>query len=293
MIATLKSWIRFFISHAQTPVVGRLRLFVIGATLYATAVAASELLGRGETPNIRSDFHALLGTVLGLFLVFRTNTAYDRWWEGRKLWGQLVNDSRNLAIKVRAFMQLEPQEMRRFGRLIVNFALALKEHLREGVNRKQLSVFRSMEFEARHIPAQGACFIKEKIRDWKQRGLIDGFDAIQFDVHTRAFMDICGACERIRRTPLPRSYRLFIRQCIALYLVSLPWGLVHDFRWWTIAGTAIVTYFMVGIELIAEEVEEPFGRNADDLLLDDICKTIEASVTEILETAPQANRATL
>src|SRR5207247_1960397 len=122
---------------------------------------------------------------------------------------------------------------------LVNFALALKEHLREGVNRKQLSVFRNLQFEPKHIPAQGACFIQEKIRDWQQRGLIDGFDALQLDVHVRSLMDICGGCERIRRTPLPRSYWLFIRQCIGLYLLSLPWGLVHDFQYWTIPGTAI------------------------------------------------------
>jgi putative membrane protein len=95
-------------------------------------------------------------------------------------------------------------------------------------------------------------------------------------------MDICGACERIRRTPLPRSYLLFIRTCIALYLLTLPWGLIHDFGYWTIPEVMIVGYFMVGIELTAEEVEEPFGRAADDLLLDDICQGIEATVTEIL-----------
>lgn len=283
-------WLRTLREQYRTAIVARLRMFVVIAALYSAAVA---LIPKIAEPDIPSGFHALLGTVLGLFLVFRTNTAYERWWEGRKLWGQLVNDSRNLASKVRAFVQLDRQEMHLFGRLLVNFAFALKEHLREGVNRKQLTVFRSMDFEPKHIPAQGATFLIEKVRAWRERGLIDGFDAIQLDVHVRAFMDICGACERIRKTPLPRSYRMFIRQCIALYLLSLPWGLVSDFNYWTIPGTAILAYFMIGIELIAEDVEEPFGRDGDDLMLDEICHTIEASVTEILETGPKSMQKTV
>ncbi len=281
-------WFLNFLKRYRTPIVGRLRTFVVLAATYSALVCGIDYLLGDYAPDIKSQFHALLGMVLGLFLVFRTNTAYDRWWEGRKLWGQLVNDSRNLCIKVRALVAIDRAEMHQFGRLVVNFAFALKEHLREGVNRKQLTMFRNLTFEPKHIPAQGACFIRERIRDWQQRGLIDGFDAVQIDVHARAFMDVCGACERIRRTPLPRSYWVFIRQCIAIYLVSLPWALVHEFGYWSIPGTAIITYFMVGIELIAEDVEEPFGRDGDDLMLDDYCHTIEASITEILETAPAA-----
>src|SRR6266850_1690557 len=97
--------------------------------------------------------HSLLGIVLGLFLVFRTNTAYDRWWEGRRLWGQLVNDLRNLSIKVRCLAKVSDEEAHRFGRLLVNFARALKEHLREGIRPKQLSVYRDVRSEPKHVPA--------------------------------------------------------------------------------------------------------------------------------------------
>src|SRR5438128_229209 len=208
-------WIRVFISYLRTPVANKLWLWVALLALYCGTVTVLDLNYWHEEPPIQSNLHGLLGTVLGLFLVFRTNTAYDRWWEGRKLWGQLVNDLRNLGIKVRALVKIDDAEAHRFGRLLVNFARALKEHLREGIRPKQLSVYKNLAVEPRHVPANIALMIRDQIRRWKEQGQIDGFEELQLDPHARALMDVCGACERIRRTPLPRSYFLFIRQCIA------------------------------------------------------------------------------
>ena len=96
-------------------------------------------------------------------------------------------------------------------------------------------------------------------------------------------MEICGGCERIRRTRLSPSYRLFVRHCITLYLCTLPWGLVEDFEFWTVPLTVIMAYFMIGIEVIAHSVEEPFGMDEDDLDLDGLCITIRSTVNEILD----------
>lgn len=280
----LSYWLRVLVKYFRTPVANRLWSFVAALTLYSMAVVFVEArLWHGD-PDIRFGLHVLLGTVLGLFLVFRTNTAYDRWWEGRKLWGQLVNELRNLSIKVRTLQRISPEDMHHIGRLQVNFARALKEHLREGIRSKQLSIYKNINVEPTHIPAHVALSIRHKICTWRSNGLIDGFEELLLDTHTRALMDVCGACERIRRTQLSRSYFLFIRQCIFLYLITLPWGLIHEFKVWTVPAVAIIGYFMIGIELIAEEVEEPFGRAIDDLMLDDICNGIEASVTEILSS---------
>src|SRR5271155_519752 len=117
----------------------RLWLPVVVMMVYAAIDQLVDLELIGPALEIPSTLHVLLGGVLAMLLVFRTNTANDRWWEGRKLWGQLVNDSRNLAIKVRSLPGIDREEARRFGRLLVNFALALKEHLREGVQAKELS----------------------------------------------------------------------------------------------------------------------------------------------------------
>lgn len=273
----------YFRRHFRAPIMGRLWACVILVALYSLVVCVGDAWYFSEL-NIQPNLHALMGGVLGMLLVFRTNTAYDRWWEGRKLWGQLVNDSRNLTIKVRALVKVSHDDGHHLARLLVNFARALKEHLREGIRPKQLSVYRNIQHEPQHVPAHVANLIREKIGDWKSKEQIDGFDDIVLDVHVRALMDICGACERIRKTPISRSYLAFIRQSIFLYLSTLPWGLVHDFTFWTIPAVTIIAYFMIGIELIAEQVEEPFGREEDDLELDVICQGIETTVMEIFTT---------
>ena len=159
---------------------------------------------------------------------------------------------------------------------------ALKEHLREGIRPKQLSIYKHVvPDEPKHVPLNLALHVRERISKWRAAGKIDGFEEMQLDTHSRALMDICGACERIRKTGLPLSYLAFIRQMIFLYLITLPWGLIDDFGAWTIPAVVLASYFMVGIELIAEDVGEPFGRGLDDLRLDDICTTIDDSMKEL------------
>ena len=234
--------------------------------------------------TIPANLHAFLGSVLGLLLIFRTNTAYDRWWEGRKLWGQLVNDSRNLCIKVRSLTAIELVEARHLGRMLVNFARALKEHLRDGVRPAQLTLYRRVDapVKLQHVPMHIAGLVRNQVAQWRREGRIDGFDDLLLDPHVRALMDICGACERIRKTPVSLSYRRFLRRCIIVFLVTMPWGVVDQLHYWAVPTVVIVAYFMIGLELIAEDVEEPFGRGEDDLLLDEICGTLETSVEEIL-----------
>jgi putative membrane protein len=275
-------WLHWLIPARSSRVSRRLWVATTWMALYATAVSVLDHFLFHEDVVIRPNLHALLGTVLGLFLGFRTNTAYDRWWEGRKLWGQLINESRNLAIKVQAFPGIERDQVLRFGRLIVSFARALKEHLREGIRPQQLSVYKGLTVEPSHVPNHIALQLREMVASWAAAGTIDRFGELMLDRHIAALMDICGSCERIRRTPLAASYRTYIRQGIALYLITLPWGLVYELDLWSIPAVAMVSYFMVGIEMIAEEVEEPFGRTEDDLMLDDLCKVIETTVNETL-----------
>ncbi|MBM4071344.1 MAG: hypothetical protein FJ271_20765 [Planctomycetes bacterium] len=277
-------WFGYLIPSQHTPVSRRIWTSVLAMAVYASGVVLAEHFLFGDQINIHPNFHALLGAVLGLFLGFRTNTAYDRWWEGRKLWGQLVNESRNLAILAQAVPRIERTEALSFGRLVINFSRALKEHLREGIRAKQLSLYKDAVFEPKHVPAHLTFQLREMVSLWAERKQIDPLRELMFDRHLAALMDICGGCERIRRTPLAYSYITYIRQGIALYLFTLPWGLVHELDYWTIPAVMIVSYFMIGIETIAEEVEEPFGRSLDDLMLDDICKTIDSTVTEILNT---------
>jgi len=273
----------FFLQKPAPPsVLKRLRLPAVLLAGYAGAVALLDWLFH-DFIKAPLHVHTFLGAVLGLLLVFRTNTAYDRWWEGRKLWGQLVNDSRNLCLKIRALPAIPLAEARHLGRLLTSFARALKEHLREGVRAGQLSLYGgNVRAEPTHVPIHLASLVRGQIAGWRREGRIDGFDDLLLDRHARSLTEVCGACERIRKTPISPSYRTFLRQCIMLYLVTLPWGLVDELSFWVVPAVTIITYFMLGLELIAEDVEEPFGRGEDDLELDEICRGLEASVEEIL-----------
>ena len=225
------------------------------------------------------------GVVLGLLLVFRTNSAYERWWEGRKLWGQLVNDSRNLSLKCRSFVPTDPTDKVKFGETIISFAYALKHHLRVTMPSQTLpGVGTLAELEGHHVPVMTAGKIFEKIEMWYHTGIIDGYTLLQLDQHARAFMDICGACERIKNSPLAVSYRAFMRQGIALNLIAMPWYLTPDFDiWWSLPLILVGAYFLIGLELIAEDIEDPFGYDGDDLPLDNICANIKNTVSDILQ----------
>ncbi len=227
---------------------------------------------------------AYIGAVFGLLLVFRTNSAYERWWEGRRLWGQLVNDSRNLAIKVHTYTKAPAIERILLGEQIVSFAYALKHHLRDTRPTKDLPGLKPLAKMPpnSHLPSQVALTILSTLGSWHQRGLVSETMLLILDPHARAYMDICGACERIRSSPLAVSYRAFMRQGIALNLLVMPWYVAPQLELFiSLPIVMIGAYFLIGLELIAEDIEDPFGEDGDDLPLDTICANIQKSITEI------------
>lgn len=238
--------------------------------------------------NSTVTIHSLLGIVLGLFLVFRTNTAYDRWWEGRKQWGALVNDSRNFALKVNAFFGNDDEEHRLFfSKMIPNFVFAMKEHLRAGVDMKDLEEpyegFNKELEQVSHKPNKITGLMYEKLNAAYKNKLISGDQYFIIDKELKSLTDILGACERIRNTPIPYSYSMFMKKFIFTFTITLPFGLVTDFNYWTVPIVLIIFYVLVSIELIAEEIEDPFGRDNNDLPTDDLAFKIRNNVKEILK----------
>ncbi|MEQ9409309.1 MAG: bestrophin family protein [Fuerstiella sp.] len=259
-------------------------MYAICITLYALLPVWAKTRSRfGDAISLPSDPHALFALVLGWLLVFRTNSAYARWWEARKLWGGLVNISRNMAIKVADLVRAGDSELNKFRIEIVAFAYGLKDHLRNESHLQKLSGFEACGDQPSHVPSYLITRMYEELGAWKTNGYIDGDELRVLDAEARQFLDICGGCERIRNTRVVRSYRTFTRQCVGLYLVTFPWGIVDTFRWWTLPLTGIVAYFMLGLEVVAEHVEEPFGHDDDDLDLDGLCRTIEVTVQEVFD----------
>jgi len=230
--------------------------------------------------------HSLLGFAISILLVFRTNTAYDRWWEGRKLWGSLVNVSRNMAIKFNILLPAEDAQSREyFLTLIPKFAESMMYHLRSEAVKFSLDEKPHPEIPdfdtSRHVPIQVASAILKKANQMYVDKIISGEQLITINDDMTALMDICGACERIRNTPIPYSYISFIKKFISVYVITLPFGFVFSLGFLTVPIVAFVFYVLASMEIIAEEIEEPFGTDSNDLPMERLCITINKSVKEI------------
>lgn len=267
-----------------SPTLFRTLMLACGVGVYSLLPLWKEHSRWAHFADIPSQFHAALIIILGWLLVFRTNSGYGRWWEARTLWGSLINAIRNLSIKVNRLSQLQPDEKAHLKRILTSYSFALRDHLRRiayTVAHSPIVTDDESDDASPHRPL----LLVDELYAWIQKARKEGRlgpDEMRVIDHDLAkLLEICGGCERIARTPFVRSYRFFARQCIVLVLLTLPWGIVRDFDWWTIPLTIITAYFMLGMEIVAENVEEPFGTDEDDLDLDGMCETMKSSVETI------------
>lgn len=238
--------------------------------------------------RMHTGVFSLLGIVLSIMLVFRTNSAYDRWWEGRKQWGALVNHCRSFALLIQNIIPEDDQQSRfYFAKHISNYCLAMKDHLRKGVILEELlhldNQERSLLQKRQHKPNAIASWIWRRIQQIYQSGHVSDADMINIKPHYQALLDIIGACERIKKTPIPFSYAVYIKVFIMLYGILLPFGLIDEFSYYTIPLVMFIFFAMIGLELMAEEVEEPFGLDCNDLPTTNLAHMIKDNVFEILE----------
>jgi putative membrane protein len=254
---------------------------------YSTIVCVLELEVLKRPIAIETFYFSLIGVILSLFLVFRLNSSYDRWWEGRKQWGKLVNDSRTFALSLNSLIPLSDRKRRKFYVVnIANFATALQWHLRLTPSVDKLiylnrSYIEELE-QVRHVPNQIASYMFDETERLYKEGAIVEADKINLKVQLQGFVDVLGACERIQKTPIPFSHSSFIKTFILIYLLILPFGLVEQFQYLTIPAVLVMGFALVGIELISEEIENPFGLDANDLPTGQIADTIRENVYEIL-----------
>ncbi len=287
-----KDWFTFIFKFHKADTVRKLMPLLLLNALYAGIVAYVELevlhLDKSSHLANLTMVHSLLGLVISLLLVFRTNTAYERWWEGRKMWGNLVNSSRNLAIKLNSLLPHDSREERDFFRAIIpNFSFALKNHLRGKVIKKEFEInasFREeMIEESGHIPNQLSAAIFERLNQLQKQGILLPEHLILLNAEIQNFADVCGACERIKKTPIPFSYSVFLKKFIFFYVMTLPIGYVLTLGYWVVPVVAFFFYVLASLELIAEEIEDPFGKDANDLPTDEIAHAIRHSVHDLLK----------
>lgn len=279
-----KNWITFIFRLNKADTFRQLIPMMIFIGIYSAGIAYLEieywdLPQESHVKNI-SIMHGMLGFVISLLLVFRTNTAYDRWWEGRKIWGSLVNNSRNLTIKL-SVMLSDENDRAFFRKIIPSYASILNKHLKDEETSKQL--FDDVVIEQHnHRPNQVAKILFQKINDLYTSKKITGDQLIILNHEVQSFTDICGACERIKNTPIPYSYSAFIKKFIFFYVMTLPFGYVFNLGYYVIPVVVFIFYVLASLELIAEEIEDPFGNDANDLPTKKIAENIKRHVEELL-----------
>ncbi|PAM96391.1 hypothetical protein B4N84_02930 [Flavobacterium sp. IR1] len=281
-----KDWFTFIFHFHKSDTVRKLLPIMIAIGIYAAAISYLEVehfkLGKNDYIHNIPIMHGMLGFVISLLLVFRTNTAYDRWWEGRKLWGGLVNSSRNLAIKLSAMLKDE-NDKKFFRKYIPTYALVLHTHLHD--SETGLMLFEDVELELdqhKHKPNQLMRIMFGKINDLYDAKKITGDQLIILNNELQSFTDICGACERIKNTPIPYSYSAFIKKFIFFYIMTLPFGYSVSLGYLVAPVVVFIFYVLASLELIAEEIEDPFGDDENDLPTKKIAENIKKHVEELI-----------
>jgi putative membrane protein len=248
--------------------------------------------------SVPPTVHTLVGFALGMLLTTRTNSSYDRFWEGRKQWGAMVNECRNLA---RQSLQLNsaPDLQRSFLLWTACFPYAAMSALRgnkllapssSGLPEQEVQEVLS----APHLPLAIARRMTQQLMRARDQKAISDYVLVSMDSNINLLLDYIGACERIHRTPIPFAYMVHLRRALILYCFTLPFALVDALHWWTVVGTFLVSFVLLGIEEIGVEIEDPFGYDANDLPLERFCQTIEGNILAVLDPqSPAAQQADL
>ncbi len=228
------------------------------------------------------------GLVMGLILVFRLNAGYDRWWEARKLWGTLVNQSRNLAIIIANYvLTTESHEKLKIINYIAAMPFLVKnslrgddsvddiKHLLENTELLKISPFKNK-------PIILSSMIAQKLIELRNENQLDPFSFLQAEEARGIILDCHGACERILNTPIPFVMAVKSKRVIFLFLIALPFATVSTSLLITPIITALVAYALLSLDQIGVELQNPFSQESlSHLPLNDICHTIENNIAEI------------
>ncbi|MFC5481239.1 bestrophin family protein [Massilia suwonensis] len=232
----------------------------------------------------------LMGLPLAIFLGFRNNSAYDRYWEGRKLWGELVLRSRNFARQCLSLIDEDgeaPALRERMIRRAIAYAHALRHQLRCSDPAPDVAPHL---LPAEWTALRGRVNLSQALMlemgadlaRCRRAGMLDSVRAAALDATVSSMVATAASCERIKNTPVPFSYTLLLHRTAYLYCYLLPFGLVDSIGYLTPLVVAIVAYTFYGLDALGDEIEEPFGLSPNDLPLDAICRTIEIDLRDAL-----------
>lgn len=239
--------------------------------------------------HLNPTIFTLIGLALAIFMGFCNSASYDRFWEGRKLWGLLVIETRSLTRQILSLVNDSSpeakEEKERIIKLISAFSWSLNfqlrdktgtEHLERLLSPEQLEQVKNKKF----IPNIILGFIADWLNEQNKKGNIDTIVMTSMDHQLNQFSNISGGCERIYNTPLPFAYSVLLHRTVYLYCFWLPFGLVDSLGWMMPLIVLLISYTFIALDAIIQEIGEPFGEEENDLALNSICRTIEFSIFE-------------
>jgi putative membrane protein len=262
----------------------------LGALLALSVVAAVMEGVYGIAMPVLATPFAVVGGALAILLAFRNGAAYDRWWEGRKLWGGVVNVSRSLLRQIFTYVQ-DPQERDRWARLVAAFAHGLRCTLR-GIDPKAdyerllpAEILPRLDGARSHLTMLGMA-LGDELGRLHREGRVDAHATARIDTSLSELVGYQGGLERIAKTPLPTAYRFFTQRFIRVYALALPFGLAEHLGWLTIVVCFAVGFVFLVLPTIGELIEMPFGTGPNGLPLDTITRNIEV---QLLQAAGHAD----
>jgi len=295
------SWLRLLLKYRGTAL-PRMKGRLASTTVLAVVVTAVDLNIGFFHPDLTTLPFTLIGLALGIFLGFRNNTSYDRFWEGRKLWGALVNTTRSITRQILTLVNEPPSSAEETGasegatiiqfrsemvHRVIAYVHAFRLHLRDEDKLEVLAPhLPEAEIEALRGELNRPIAILQSLgyrfRDALERGWIHPFHLPVLEKSLVSLTDIQGGCERIKSTPIPLSYTSLIHQIVALYCFALPFGIVKTVGVFTPVVVGIVAYAFFGLDAIGDEIENPFGKDANDLPLSTLSRMIEVNLRQRL-----------
>lgn len=280
-----KDWFRLIFQFHKSDTFRILLPTMLVLGLFTASLVYLEL---NDHVNLKSStvFHQILGFVLSMLLVFRINTAYERWWEGRKLWGSLINNSRSLMTKLHAYIgSTHADDLRYLRQILIAFPYALRNHLRGDFSHNgipEIDGLHNEHFTAAHNkPFFIHRLLVGRIQALRNTAALTEHQLLLLNSEIFSLIDITGACERIKNSPIPFSYSLFLKKIIFVYVITMPIAFSLEYRYWAVPAVMIIFYAFASLELVSEEVEEPFGMDSNDLPTDELADKINRDLTSV------------
>ena len=261
-------------------VLPRLTLRIVAAAAVGAGAAWLYVERGAKVPTVA---HTLIGVALGLLLVFRTNASYDRYWEGRRLLGAIVNRTRDIARQFRTWVDDEPAR-NDLVRLVAAYYTLTSMTLRRERDLSKVKTLTDAEKKALEPLNHRAPVLVTWIGQRAIRYVESEQRLFAIDQNLTALNDALGGAERILKTPIPFAYAQHIKTFVTLFVFTAPFAMAETMKWWTPLASALLAFALIGIDEIGVEIEDPFGYDENDLPLDAIGAGIDAATREIVES---------